>query len=210
MKDSYKTVKGIKRIEHRAKDSRFIATLLPVTSKEKVVENLKRMKEELPGASHHVYAYNYLEDGESIVRESDDGEPAGSSGPPLARVLKGSDLCNVMLVVTRYFGGTKLGLGGLARAYSQAGKLVLEQGEIVEVIPLYPLKVVVGYTLLGEVLKVLERLSQIKNVGHEGGRALVESYIKGEDVETLRREVEDASRGQASLHIERSVEKTIL
>lgn len=202
MRDSFKTVRRAKRIEHRVKDSRFFATLSPVRTQKEAYACIERVREELLGASHHVYAFNVIEGGRTIARESDDGEPAGSSGPPLARVLKGSGLNNVIIIVTRYFGGTKLGLGGLARAYSQAGKLALDEGEIIEIIPLYSLEVEVTYNLLGEVLKAVDRFAKIKDVGHRGGGALVKASIKGRDLESLKRDIKDASRGQAKLYVE--------
>lgn len=201
MGDSYFTVRDIERVEYRVKDSRFYATLYPVSSQKDVNTYLEKVKDELPGASHHVYAYNYLEGERSVARESDDGEPAGSSGPPLARVLKGTGLSNVMVVVTRYFGGTKLGLGGLARAYSQAGRLVLDEAEVIEVIILYSIEVEVEYSLLGDVLKVIERSARIIDVGYREGRALVKGTIKSRDLTSLKREIKDASRGQALLSV---------
>lgn len=202
MKDSYRTVKGEARMEYRVKDSRFVATLFPVSSREEVHTSLQSVQQEFPGASHHVYAYNYYQEGGLISMESDDGEPAGSSGPPLAAVLKRTGLKNLLVVVTRFFGGTKLGLGGLSRAYQEAGRRVLQSGEVVVVISYYPLQVEVAYPLLGEVLKVVDRFCKIQNVTEKEGKALVVALIRGRDLTQFQEALLDASRGQALLRVQ--------
>lgn len=202
MTESYQTVKGQVRVEYRVKDSRFIASLFPVSSREEVDFSLQALQEEFPGASHHVYACTYLEERGPTLLFSDDGEPAGSSGPPLAAVLKRTGLQNLLVVVTRFFGGTRLGLGGLARAYQEAGRRVLEEGDIISVIPCYFLEVEVSYSYLGEVLKVMERFCCIQDVTHQGGKALVLASIQGPDREPFQEILQDASRGQAQLQIQ--------
>lgn len=106
-------------------NSRFIASLAPVGSVEAAREYIASIKKEFPDATHNVPAF--IIGGGNSVSEfcSDDGEPSGTSGRPLLAVLKGSGLGNVAVVVTRYFGGTLLGTGGLVKAYSEAGRAVL-------------------------------------------------------------------------------------
>jgi uncharacterized YigZ family protein len=113
------------RAELRVANSRFIASLSPVDSVEVARDYVASIRREFPDASHHVPAF--IVGGGNSVTEfcSDDGEPSGTSGRPLLAVLKGSGLGNVAVVVTRYFGGTLLGTGGLVKAYSEAGRAVL-------------------------------------------------------------------------------------
>lgn len=103
--------------QNKIKSSRFIADLFPVHSEEEVEMNLKSVVKREHTANHHCYAWRLGTGDEEVWRVSDDGEPAGTAGNPIYQVLKGADLTNVLVVVTRYFGGTKLGKGGLIRAY---------------------------------------------------------------------------------------------
>jgi len=112
------------------KQSKFIAHLLPYTLYEETLQDLKK---EHPKARHFVTAYRYLNKYAQIVEHSsDDGEPKGTSGKPSLMVLQGQELINAAVIVVRYFGGTKLGTGGLVRAYSDAVNLVIEAAEIIE------------------------------------------------------------------------------
>ncbi len=112
------------RREHVVVNSRFIATLAPVFSVEDARTFVARIKKEFADATHNVPAY--IIGGGNTVTEfcSDDGEPAGTSGKPALAVLRGSGLGDVAVVVTRYFGGTKLGTGGLVKAYTESTQLV--------------------------------------------------------------------------------------
>lgn len=114
------------QIELTVVNSRFIATALGVDSVPAVKAALARLRAMLPEANHHVYAYR-IGFGNSIVEGmSDDGEPTGTAGPPALAVLRGANIGDILVVITRIFGGTKLGTGGLVRAYSDATRLVLE------------------------------------------------------------------------------------
>ena len=108
-------------------NSRFIATIEPVRTSEAARAFISEMKEKYVGATHNVPAYLIGHGNSTMAYCSDDGEPSGSSGRPLLTVLQGSGLGDAAIVVTRYFGGTKLGIGGLVRAYGDAGKAVLER-----------------------------------------------------------------------------------
>ena len=113
------------RAEIEIKRSRFIATAVPVFSVDEAKAFIRRMKQEFSDASHNVPAYQIGHGASIIAHSSDDGEPSGTAGRPLLAVLQGSGLGDIAIVVTRYYGGTKLGTGGLVRAYGDAGKAVL-------------------------------------------------------------------------------------
>ena len=112
------------------KQSKFIAHLLPY---ELYTTTLETLKEQHPKARHFVTAYRYLNEFDQVVEHSsDDGEPKGTSGKPSLMVLQGRELINTAVIVVRYFGGTKLGTGGLVRAYSDAVNLVVEGASLLE------------------------------------------------------------------------------
>ena len=103
-------------------NSRFVTSICRVDSVKAAREGLATIRTEMPDASHHVYAFR-AGHGKSVTEGmSDDGEPSGTAGPPVLAVLRGSELGDALVVVTRYFGGTKLGTGGLVRAYSEAAR----------------------------------------------------------------------------------------
>jgi uncharacterized YigZ family protein len=116
---------GRARAEIRASNSRFVATAGPAASVEAARAFIAEVRSEMPDASHHVYAYIIGHGATTTLGMSDDGEPSGTAGRPALAVLRGSGLGDAVLVVTRYFGGTLLGTGGLVHAYGDAAKAVL-------------------------------------------------------------------------------------
>ena len=130
IQDFYLTIaKPLRASELKVVGSRFIADLYPVSTEEEVESYLDRIRKEFYDASHHCYAFRLGANAEQ-VRAADDGEPSGTAGKPILMVIEGAKLTNVLCVVARYFGGTKLGTGGLARAYADAAKLAVEAAEI--------------------------------------------------------------------------------
>ena len=126
---SYLTVAEEAQDEFIEKRSRFIGTIRPVTTAEQALELINSLKSTHWKANHNCYAY-ILREG-NIQRYSDDGEPQGTAGVPMLEVLKREEITDVVVVVTRYFGGTLLGAGGLVRAYSHAAKVALDATKIV-------------------------------------------------------------------------------
>ena len=114
------------------KKSRFIAEVHPVTSEEEAMEILEQTRKQYWDARHHCWAY-IIGRNPAAERMSDDGEPAGTAGKPILEVIRGRELTNVLVIVTRYFGGIKLGAGGLVRAYSKSVLEAIEASEIIEV-----------------------------------------------------------------------------
>ena len=114
------------------KKSRFIGIVLNVASPEDAIDKVNLIKKKYYDARHNCYAYICGDDGMER-RFSDDGEPSGTAGKPMMDVLAGSDVTNCLVVVTRYFGGTLLGTGGLVKAYSSAARLALENAQLTDV-----------------------------------------------------------------------------
>lgn len=136
------------------KKSRFIADVFPVSTEEEALELLERTKKKYWDARHHCWAYVI---GEQNVQErcSDDGEPAGTAGKPILEVIRGKKLHNVLIIVTRYFGGTLLGTGGLVRAYTKASAEGLALSTIITRITGFKLKIMTDYTGIGKIQYLL-------------------------------------------------------
>jgi uncharacterized YigZ family protein len=123
-------IKSKYSIEDLIKKSRFIGLIMPCLHEGEVGENFKQCHLDHPNASHIVFAYRIKTANGLISRYNDAGEPSGTAGKPIFQHLEGKELINVLLVVIRYFGGIKLGAGGLTRAYSNTAKRVIESAEL--------------------------------------------------------------------------------
>lgn len=142
-------------IETEVLRSRFIATVFNADSTAAVRDFLQKRRTEMSDANHHVYAFR-VGFGNSVIEGlSDDGEPTGTSGPPVMNVLRGSDLGDALVVVTRYFGGTLLGTGGLVRAYSEAAALAIKSCPTTLKIEYANLSVLVEYAALTVLKRIL-------------------------------------------------------
>lgn len=131
MKD-YNTIEQEITSEITEKKSRFIATLVHINSIKEAEEVLERVRKKYYDAKHNCYAYRVIEEGSILERSSDDGEPSGTAGTPILNILQQLNLCNNIIIVTRYFGGILLGTGGLVRAYSQSAKDAIEKSNIIK------------------------------------------------------------------------------
>ncbi len=139
------------RTEILVVNSRFIATAAPARTVEKARSFIARVRNEFPDATHHVPAFLVGHGSSVIAHCSDDGEPSGTAGRPVLAALRGSGLGDVAAVITRYFGGTKLGTGGLVRAYSEAARTVLETLPRAMVVPSHTVIVKTPYSHLDRV-----------------------------------------------------------
>jgi len=153
----YDTVYTGGRGEIVEKKSRFIADVYPVGTEDEVAGYLETVKKQYWDARHHCYAYILGANGE-ISRCSDDGEPSGTAGRPILEVLAGKSLKNVLVIVTRYFGGTLLGTGGLVRAYSQAAQAGLANSHIITKQVGYRMEVHTDYSGIGKLQYVAAQL----------------------------------------------------
>lgn len=154
MLSQYKTVYKGGEGEIVEKKSRFIATVVPVHSEEEALKFVEAMKKKYWNATHNCYAYVIGENHE-LQRYSDDGEPGGTAGKPMLDVLIGEEIHNAAIVVTRYFGGTLLGTGGLVRAYSAAAKQGLASSVIITKNPGVKLRLATDYAGLGKIQYIL-------------------------------------------------------
>ena len=158
MIEQYKTIKDSKWIKLNIRNSKFHGRIYTVTSLAEVNTFLKHVEDEFRKPTHIVYAYRLVE--ENSIREysTDAGEPTHSSGPPILRVLVGDELLNVLLVVVRYFGGIKLGIGGLIKAYTEAAQKTVMESRIVIKTNKKILYIETNYKELGEMLYKIEQM----------------------------------------------------
>lgn len=140
--------------EFSEKKSKFIGYIKHVETEEEASSFISEIKAKHWDAKHNVYAYVIGENG-ATQRSTDDGEPAGTAGRPVLEVIKGENLTNVAIVVTRYFGGVLLGTGGLVRAYGKAAKLAIENADIVQPVRMKTVAVCADYDLVGKIQNFL-------------------------------------------------------
>jgi uncharacterized YigZ family protein len=128
---SFNTIKSpVENILLKEKGSKFIGFAFPVDDEEDLKKSLQKIREEHPKATHHCYAFRLGMKGENY-RANDDGEPSGSAGLPIYNQLLAHEITNVLVIVVRYYGGTKLGVSGLVKTYKESAKITLEEAEII-------------------------------------------------------------------------------
>ena len=131
MNFSFQTIKfPVENILLKEKGSKFIGFAFPVNNVKELKNALEKIREEHPKATHHCYAFRLGMNGENY-RANDDGEPSGSAGLPIYNQLLANNLTNILLIVVRYYGGTKLGVSGLVKTYKESAKLTLDEAEII-------------------------------------------------------------------------------
>jgi len=204
---TFRTVGGRGEATLERKGSEFLAVVEPVETVQEAESVITEVRATYPDATHHVPAYRVPAGeasadqlGEVMLREwcSDDGEPSGSSGKPALNVLVQQDLQNLVAVVTRYYGGTNLGVGGLARAYSAAVKRAVDDAGIVETVPHERFSATVEYDDSGTVRGILES----ENVEFEASydeQAGFEVRVPVDEAGDLRERLLNATSGRVDL-----------
>jgi uncharacterized YigZ family protein len=157
-KDFYYTIEKTSEAEFKDRGSKFIATAFPIASVDEVKACLNKVKTEHPKASHHCFAWRLGLDGNSF-RVSDDGEPSGSAGRPILGQIDSKEITNTLIVVTRYFGGTLLGVPGLINAYKTAASLTLQITPVVQKQVEAPYRVQFDYTIMNQVMMIVKQFN---------------------------------------------------
>lgn len=194
----YKTVEFENSDEFIEKKSKFIGYVKPVKTQEEATEFINKIKSKHWDATHNVYAYVLQEN--NIQRYSDDGEPSGTAGVPVLDVILKSNLVDVCVVVTRYFGGTLLGAGGLVRAYSHGSKIAVEAGNIITMAPCSILKVCVDYSFYDRLNILLNDFCANVEDTQFSDNVLVTFSIKQEKTADLQNKLTDLSNGLYKLN----------
>lgn len=173
------TIKTESFCEYEVKKSKFIAHAVKIDEFE---ERLKEIKALHPKARHFVTASRYLNEHDQIVESSsDDKEPRGSSGVPTLKVLQGKNIINVAIITVRYFGGVKLGVGGLARAYSDAANLLVKEIDLVEYVKSFEKSIEIEYNMLNRLEYLIKNFNDIAIKNREFKDQKVELTLFGKE-----------------------------
>ncbi len=153
--NAYYTLKNSSEGYYKDKGSKFIALAYPVESEQEAKEILISVKTKYHDARHHCYAYRITPEKE-FSRSSDDGEPSGTAGKPILNQLLSSELYNAMIIVVRYFGGTKLGVSGLIKAYKEASRDAILNNNIVKINITRQIELTFAYPIMNQVMRVIK------------------------------------------------------
>jgi len=201
MIDSYLTIKDSTLHKITRKKSRFIALLSPASSHEDVQQQMDAIRKSYHDATHHCYAFRLLIDDVVVESSSDDGEPSGAAGLPMLHQLAGKELCNILAVVVRYYGGTNLGVGGLVRAYSDAVSEALERAAIVMQTMMAHITIRFPAEVNSSVMSTAHRFSaQIENLIYEDP-VRIEVALPPSQVEAFRTALTEATGARIKMEV---------
>ena len=188
------TLKNPASFEEVIKKSRFIAHAARVSSQSESLDFYESVID--PQATHNCWAWRI----DFQVRSSDDGEPSGTAGRPMLNVIERRQLENTMVVVTRYFGGTKLGVGGLVRAYSGTTAKCLDRAGVVELFPMKEYRIQAGFEWASSVHGLLEQFSAVKlEESYDNDGLILKIRCRETDYGRLASGLRDTSRGQVKI-----------
>lgn len=198
MQDKYKTIAENYRVQLKIDKCTFVVSAANVQTVKGAEDFIARVAEEFPDVKHNdVYAFRIGLGSNSIEKASDAGEPAGSAGPPLLQAINGAEITNVVIVVTRYFGG-KHGIGGLIRAYGKCGREVIKEAGVIEKERHLTIGIGVPYDSMGKVINDLEgHHGKIKDTKYTNDGAEVIAVMKPSYLEEFKDRITEITGGQA-------------
>lgn len=196
---SYQTIKQFATEEIVIKKSRFIANSFPIQNEEEALEHIKDVNKEHYKATHNTLAYVIGIEGD-IKRFNDDGEPSGTAGKPILECITNKNLTNILVIVTRYFGGIKLGAGGLVRAYSTAASLVIDKSIPVTIQYCALLEIKCDYFMLGKIETYVNNneLIKLKAISYEDN-VKFHIFVPEEMEEDIKYEIVDMANGKVKI-----------
>ena len=195
----YVTIRKEASAEFEEKRSLFIGYAKPVKSEDEAAAFIKKIKTKHKDATHNVFGYT-IKNG-IIARYSDDGEPQGTAGMPVLDVIRKSGVDDTCVVVTRYFGGTLLGAGGLVRAYSQAAKIAIEAAEIVSYEPYTELTIPCSYSDYQKISAELPKFGAIVDDTIFSDSVILKIAVKNPIVPDISSRISEISAGKSSAEI---------
>ena len=198
MKDTYRSIESPSEGLFKDNGSRFIALAYPVESEQEVKEHVSALKKEYHDARHHCYAYRLGHRGETF-RANDDGEPSGSAGRPILGQIDAASLSDVLVVVVRYFGGIKLGIPGLIRAYKSSTADALSNARIIEKTAGKHFLVQFDYLSMNPVMKVLKDLGIAPQDPVYGERCRLRSRVRLSAIDSFRERLKDIAEIQETI-----------
>lgn len=194
--DCYLTIEKDVRVKIAVGACRFIASVAFCSSEEQARDFISRVKEEFSDATHNAFAYKIGLGDEAIIRTSDAHEPVGTAGPPLLSAIEKAKVTNVVIVGTRYFGGVKLGIGGLIRAYRACGQAGLEKAGVRERVFKKEYTLVIPYDFIGQVMKEISGLQGEVTGVRYGTSVEIDTVLLPGNFEHFQKKVSDVTRGQ--------------
>lgn len=192
--DIYKTIQKEAFGEFVERHSKFISYAKPVETEDDAISFINKIKTKHWDAKHNVYAYSLLKG--SIMRYSDDGEPHGTAGVPVLDILKKNEVTNIVIVVTRYFGGILLGTGGLVRAYSSAAKLALDSAVVINMVSCFRAQLFCDYSLYGKISSILAELGAKIEESEFLDNVKIIFYIEKKKLNILNDKLNEVSSGE--------------
>ncbi|SHK05861.1 YigZ family protein [Paramaledivibacter caminithermalis] len=208
MDKDYKTLLQYGEAEEIINKSKFIGYAKPVTNEKQAVEFIEKIKKQHWNATHNVPVYLIGQNNE-IQRYSDDGEPSGTAGVPILEMLKKEEIKNIVVVVTRYYGGIKLGTGGLVRAYTSAAKLAIKEAKVVEKVIRNSYLIRIDYTLHGKIQNELMNGEYIIKDTIYDDKVNIYVYCSPDESDKLISKITDISSGKAVIEEKDQVYLTI-
>lgn len=200
MSDTYRVLGSTSRAEIKVKGSRFIGEAIPVGSPQEAKDRLDEIKRREHDATHHCMAYRTGPDGVEL-RFNDDGEPPGTAGRPILRQIEAADLTNTLVVVTRYYGGTKLGTGGLIRAYGDAANEALSLATVKTVVQRATIHATFAYDDTSPAMHVINKYdAEIRSTDY-GDNTTIELGVKRSLVNEFLSAFENALSGRGEIDI---------
>ena len=198
MDDCFLTIKNPAEIELKIKASRFIGRTFLVKSEKEARNKLDEIRKREYTANHHCYTYIIRKNNEQVTfKYSDDGEPNGTAGKPIYDVINGSGLINILLIVTRYFGGTKLGTGGLVKAYSGSAKRALDKSGVKENFITQKYKVEIEFSLYDMMLQLINKTGAAQINSDFSEKVVMQLEIRESKAEQLVQGITELSKGKA-------------
>lgn len=195
---SYYTISGNSDGIYEEKRSKFIAKATHIESENEAKEILLKTKKEYYDARHNCYAYVLGED-KKKQKFFDDGEPSGTAGAPIIEAIKKSDLTDILITVTRYFGGIKLGAAGLTRAYNKAANIAVENAKIVKMETFFNVSLTIDYNLLSSVEYYLRKENITIKTSDYNEKVNMNILVLTEKIEKVKKDIIDLSSGKINI-----------
>ncbi len=199
MDEIYSSVGGETSALLKIEGSRFIADIFPVASEEDSRSKLEFVRKKYFDATHHCFAY-VIGVEKKTVRYSDDGEPSGTAGVKIHSVIRSKDLSDILIIVTRYFGGTKLGIGGLGRAYGDAADLGISRAKIITKAVVQELHIEFPFSETNPVMNII-RSHKLKHADtkYSENRSIITLHLLSSQIPSIQELFVNATRGSADI-----------
>lgn len=194
--DQYLLIKKKCRGEEKVKGSRFIATAVSVNSEEDAAKFINEIRKEFHDATHNCWAWRVGLGKGSKYRYNDDGEPSGTAGHPIFRAIESTGYSNICMVVTRYFGGTKLGTGGLTRAYGQTALNLLRSSESIKKFPTQNIEFALDFDFANIGHHIINSFSAELEDSQYGEKILFKVNIRASKLDDFKNKLIEATNGQ--------------